>query len=69
MSTKLPLLYSVFGLAGTGGEEDPLCTHGTTCGILIHRAYIWYPDQLGLLMVPYYVGTKNGIRLLGYDIW
>ena len=25
MSTKLPLLYSVFGLAGTGGEGDPLC--------------------------------------------
>ena len=24
MSTKLPLLYSVFGLAGTGGEGDPL---------------------------------------------
>ena len=25
MSTNLPLLYSVFGLAGTGGEGDPLC--------------------------------------------
>ena len=25
MSTKLPLLYSVFGLAVTGGEGDPLC--------------------------------------------
>ena len=23
MSTKLPLLYSMFGLAGTGGEGDP----------------------------------------------
>ena len=29
MSTKLPLLYSVFGLAGTGGEGDPLCRSGS----------------------------------------
>ena len=33
MSKKLPLLYSVFGLAGTGGEEDPLWHHsaGSVC--------------------------------------
>ena len=31
MSRKLPLLYSMFGLAGTGGEGDPFCIQGDTC--------------------------------------
>ena len=26
ISTKLPLLYRMFGLTGTGGEGDPLCS-------------------------------------------
>ena len=28
MSTNIPLLYSMFGLAGTGGEGDPLWREG-----------------------------------------
>ena len=30
MSTNLPLMYSMFGLAGPGGEGDPLCSCPTT---------------------------------------
>ena len=36
MSTKLPLLYSMFGLAGTGGEGDSLCPVSPMASRLTH---------------------------------
>ena len=35
MSTNIPLIYSMFGLAGTGGEGDSLWTAPATPGLLI----------------------------------
>ena len=35
MSTKLPVLYSMFGLAGTGGEGDPSCL---VCAVLTNSS-------------------------------
>ena len=35
MSTKLPVLYSMFGLAGTGGEGDSSCM---VCAVLTNSS-------------------------------
>ena len=45
MSTKLPLLYSMFGLAGTGGEGDPLCPLMTFVPILGYEQF-WFPCRI-----------------------
>ena len=64
MSTKLPLLYSMFGLAGTGGERDPSCK-ATSWSMFFFSVNIWQEEvRLVVVLQALEVGGGCGGALL-----